>query len=1098
MAIANETLLAPASVIQEQFWLTNRLNPGNSAYNIPVLFSVSGGLDTDALSSSLQTLIARHQILRTTFWSEKGKLFQYIHKNISFAINIKNLADRKLNNDHAEPRELIQTEIDRPFDLSEGPLLRCSLILHSNKNLLLFVMHHIIIDLRSYELFFGELSELYNNFSKDKTYVPLEKESAQYVEYAKWQRKWIGSDGYDKMLNYWSSKLFSRENYLDIPSEKRRPPVHSFKGGIHKFEFKNDLVVDLIKLAKQKNVNLFLILITSYAVLLSKYSAKHDITIGVPFTNRRKNDFKNTIGCFVNILPQTFIINNDINFDELLHQVRVCLLESHRNQEVPYELIVNELHPVRDPSYTPIFQHGFTYQTPPQIQFDGLTVEEEQINHTGVQMDTFAVLCEKQDSVSGFIEFYSDVYGKSLIERLVTSWETLLISFIKEQDRPLAQLSAISQSDKQQIAIWNSTKRDYPTESTLQSIFEAQAEKTPSRAALVFGNAIMSYHELNTKANRLARYLRDKGVGPDVLVGICMERSFELVLGIYGIIKSGGAYVPFDPELPEERLLFLYRDTKTKIILTQSHLLENLLILQNDTEIICLDQEWPSLECESEENLPQRSGANNLAYVIYTSGSTGRPKGVMNEHGGICNRLFWMQEEFRLQPTDSVLQKTPFSFDVSVWEFFWPLQAGARLVIAPPNIHLDQVALIDNIINNNITTIHFVPSLLQAFLDTKQSHRCRCLKRVICSGESLPHALQHKFFDNLDAELHNLYGPTEAAVDVTHWRCRPNDELHTVPIGYPIANTQIYISDRNLNLASIGVPGEIIIGGVQVARGYLNRPDLTDKQFIPDIFSKNTHGRLYKTGDLARYLSDGSIEYLGRFDDQVKINGVRIELGEIEAKLTEHHAVQQAAVITSEGPAGDRKLSAFIVLENEYQQKSQEVNKENTASPQAIHKFLSLQLPRYMMPYTYTFIDNIPLTSSGKLDRKKLTTLICSQSTKNDKILPANDIERYLREIWQDLLKNNEISVHDNFFDIGGSSLLIMFMATKIKEKLGNEFPVVKLFQYPTIHSFARYLQYEAKSSVEIDYLVERRKKQQTAMTLSKKRSLLKGNNGNG
>ncbi|QLE54107.1 amino acid adenylation domain-containing protein [Nostoc sp. TCL26-01] len=594
-----------------------------------------------------------------------------------------------------------------------------------------------------------------------------------------------------------------------------------------------------------------------------------------------------------------------------------------------------------------------------------------------------------------------------------------------------------------QIKTYLNTQKDYDLSQSLHDLFAAQAEKTPQAIALTFEQQQLTYQELNTKANQLAHYLQKLGVQPETLVGVCAERSLEMVICLLGILKAGGAYIPIDPEYPQERLRFMVEDSQVQILLTQAKLLSQ--IPQNPAQTICIDTAWPEISLQPNTNPTSNTQPENLAYVIYTSGSTGKPKGAMNTHKGICNRLLWMQETYQINSTDSILQKTPFSFDVSVWEFFWTLLTGARLVIAKPGGHKDSAYLIDLIIQEKITTLHFVPSMLQVFLENSVVEKCTSIKRVICSGEALPLSLQNRFFQRLKCELHNLYGPTEAAIDVTFWQCQKNSNLKTVPIGRPIANTQIYILDPDLQPVPIGVTGEIYIGGVGVGRGYLNREELTNERFILNPFNKE---RLYKTGDLGRYLPDGNIEYVGRIDYQVKIRGHRIEIGEIENTLSSHPQVREAVVIADGEANQEKQLIAYLTSHLE---------------PPTLHslrEFLHSKLPNFMIPSAYVMLENLPLNPSGKVDRQALPKPDRFNFTaSNTFVAPRNQIEAQLVQIWTEILHLPHIGVQDNFLAIGGDSLKALHLIAKIEQLFGREIPLATLLTNPVIEDLAKVLQ---------------------------------------
>ncbi|WP_420884293.1 non-ribosomal peptide synthetase [Planktothrix rubescens] len=628
---------------------------------------------------------------------------------------------------------------------------------------------------------------------------------------------------------------------------------------------------------------------------------------------------------------------------------------------------------------------------------------------------------------------------------------------------------------------WNNTKTDYPQDQCIHQLFEAQVERTPDAIAVVFENQQLTYTELNGRANQLAHYLQSLGVGPEVLVGIAVERSFEMIVGLLGILKAGGAYVPLDPDYPTERLQFMLEDSQVSLLLTQQHLLASFPQSSETAtpKIICLDSDRQIISQAKNVNPENSVTTGNLVYVIYTSGSTGKPKGTMNTHRGISNRLLWMQEAYQLTAEDCILQKTPFSFDVSVWELFWPLLNGARLVFAKPNGHKDASYLVKLIQEQQVTTLHFVPSMLQIFLTEKGIENCISIKRVICSGEALSLELQERFFARLACELHNLYGPTEAAIDVTFWECQSDSNLKTVPIGRPIANTQIYILDSHLQPVPIGVAGELHIGGVGLARGYLNRPELTAEKFIPNPFApsptplsppqppnfggsseliegskspsiggfrglEDQPSKLYKTGDLARYLPDGDIEYLGRIDNQVKIRGFRIELGEIEAVLLSHPQVREAVVLVNENDRPeDRALAAYLVLN------------DPAFTTQSLREFVKQQLPDYMVPAYWLILENLPLTSNGKIDRRALPSPNPELHRSVDYVAPDNPTQEAIAAIFGQVLKLEKVGIYDNFFEIGGNSLQATQVISRLRESFSLELPLRRLFEQPTVADLA-------------------------------------------
>jgi amino acid adenylation domain-containing protein len=711
------------------------------------------------------------------------------------------------------------------------------------------------------------------------------------------------------------------------------------------------------------------------------------------------------------------------------------------------------------------------------------------------QFDLSLVVEPTERGLIAAFEYNTDLFDADRIARMLGHFQTLLLGIVANAQAKLSDLPLLTQAEKHQLLVeWNNTQVDYPQQLCIHQLFEAQVERTPDTVALIFENQQLTYRELNNRANQLAHSLQQLGVKPEVLVGICMERSVEMVVGLLGILKAGGAYVPLDPTYPKERLAFMLEDACVPILLTQAKFAN--VLPQHNAKVVCLDTEWQALAHQSQDNAISGVILENLAYVIYTSGSTGKPKGAMNTHQGLCNRVLWMQDAYRLTAADRVLQKTPFSFDVSVWEFFWPLIAGARLVLAKPEGHRDSAYLVEVIAQEQITTLHFVPSMLQVFLEEPSLDACSSIKRVICSGEALSVDLQERFFAHLDAELHNLYGPTEAAIDVSFWACQQGGKERVVPIGRPIANTQIYLLDRHLQPVPIGVPGELHIGGVGLARGYLNRPELTVEKFIPNPFSNNREQgkekenlssvarsvfpspseRLYKTGDLVRYLPDGTIEFLGRIDNQVKIRGFRIELGEIEAVLVKHPIVRDVVVLAREEGGGEKQLVGYVVS-----------NGTGIPTTNELRSSLKERLPDYMMPSVFVLLEALPLLPNGKVNRRALPLPeSVSPVLAATYEAPCSEVERVIATVWREVLQLEKVGIHDNFFDLGGHSLLIVQVHSKLRKNFNSNLSVVELFQNPTISTLAQYINQKPEKQSSFIRIHDRAKKQIEALNQKK------------
>ncbi|MFN6478156.1 non-ribosomal peptide synthetase [Nostoc sp. DedQUE07] len=1005
----------PLSYAQQRLWFLDQFEPNSPFYNIPIALRLVGNLNRAGLEQSLQEIIHRHEALRTNFITVNEQPTQIIQTETNWKVSVVECQHLSATEQAIATQKLVQQNTIEPFDLSQGALIRATLVvLSETEHILLMCMHHVVSDGWSMSMFVSELATLYNAYAQGRP-SPLVPLTLQYADFAIWQRQWLQGNVLQRQLNYWQQQLASAPALLSLPTDRPRPAVQTFAGATQEFTLSVELSHRLIKLSQEQGCTLFMTLLAAYDTLLYRYTGQEDILVGSPIANRDRSEIEGLIGFFVNPLVMRTNLAGNPSFSELLSRVREMAMDAYAHQDLPFEMLVEALQPERNLSHTPLFQVMFTLENAVMsgVELAGLTVTPLPIKGTTARVDLTLIIQNTATSLRdaartttlststglvGLWEYNTDLFDERTIERITGHFVTLLAGIVANPEERISQLPLLTQPEQRQLLVeWNDTQVDYPIDKCIHQLFEEQVERTPDAVAVVFENQQLTYYQLNCRANQLAHYLKSLGVGADVLVGLCVERSLEMVVGLLGILKAGGAYVPLEPTYPSERLFDMLNDSQVRVLLTQEKLVANLP--QHETCIICLDTDWIKIRAVREDNPISSSTFDKLAYVIYTSGSTGQPKGAMNTHMGICNRLLWMQQAYQLTADDCVLQKTPFSFDVSVWEFFWPLLTGARLVLAKPDGHKDSAYLVNLIIEQQVTTLHFVPSMLQVFIEAESCKNCSSLKRVICSGEALPLKLQERFFEHLECELHNLYGPTEAAIDVTFWQCKPHSNLKTIPIGRAIANTQIYILDSHLQPVPIGVPGELHIGGVGLARGYLNRPDLTNEKFISNPFSDDPHSRLYKTGDQARYLSDGNIEYLGRIDNQVKIRGFRIELGEIEAVLSQHSLVQESIVVARVDTPGDQRLVAYIVPDQE-------------------NAFPILQLLRF---------KNKGLLSDGLLYELPNGMMIAH--------LNKNETEFVYKEVWEEqaYLKHDiTINEGDCIFDVGANIGLFALFAGQI------------------------------------------------------------------
>jgi amino acid adenylation domain-containing protein/non-ribosomal peptide synthase protein (TIGR01720 family) len=1039
----------PLSFGQERLWFLEQLEPGGAAYALPAALRLEGPLVPDALQRAIAEIVRRHEALRTTFSSIEGQPVAVIHEAVAVPLPITDLSIFPPEEREIAMRREIAVESRRSFDLATGPLLRARLLrLGPEEHVLVSAMHHIVSDGWSSNVFARELGALYDAFAAGRP-SPLPELPIQYVDFAAWQRGVLAGDALDRQLAYWKNRLAGAPAAIDLPTDRPRPPVPSLAGSWRRFTLSPGLSAALRELAQREGVTLFMLLLAAASVLLARMSGQDDLVVGSPIAGRTRPETEPLIGFFVNTLVLRAEITRDAPFRALLAQVKETCLGAYAHQDMPFERLVQALSPERDPSRSPLFQVLFSLQnagaeggSPSTVRRRGMAVDSG-----AAKFDLTVAMADGPSGLHGVIEYATDLFDAATIDAMGSHLGVLLEGIAADPGQPIGALPILPAAERHTVVeTFNATAADYPTDALIHEIVAAQAARTPEAIALVFEEISLTYRELDRRANQLAHALRRRGVGPDVLVGVCLARSIELVVALHAVLRAGGAYVPLDPEYPKDRLAFMLDDAKVPVLLTQAHL--EALLPAHEAEVLRLDAAWSTMENEPESPLERGALAlTNLAYVIYTSGSTGRPKGAMNEHRGILNRLQWMQEAHGLTGADRVLQKTPFSFDVSVWEFFWPLMFGATLVIARPEGHKDPAYLVDLIGAQGITTLHFVPSMLKVFLDEAEpvSARARCasLQRVFASGEALLPAMVDAFAACLPAtKLHNLYGPTEAAVDVTAWECLAGEAI--VPIGKPIANVRIYLLDERMAPVPIGARGELYIGGVQVARGYLNRPELTTERFVPDPFIPADGYPLYRTGDVARWLPTGAIEYLGRADFQVKIRGFRIELGEIEAALSEHPKVREVVVVAREDAPGDKRIVAYVAAAA-----------GGAPTVDELRSALRERLPEYMVPSAFVVLDALPLTASGKIDRKALPAPSAAPVEARAFVAPRGPVEAALAAIFGDVLALPAIGAHDDFFDRGGHSLLATRIMARVRTAFAVDLPLRALFDAPSPSALA-------------------------------------------
>jgi amino acid adenylation domain-containing protein len=1047
---------ARCSFAQEQFWFVDQVAPGNLAYNFSWPLRLRGRLDSTALSRALVEVVRRHEALRTGFSVEDGDPVQVIGSHQAFTLARVDVAAESDPEEAAQ--RLVDIETQRPFDLRRPGLFRAQLIrLSDDDHILQVVVHHIVFDEWSKVVLYRELGALYAAFAEGRP-SPLPEPRVQQADFAEWQRSRLTDELLGEELAHWTSELSGVATALDLPSDRPRPPIASMRGGRRRLPLPVELTERLEQLGGREGADFFDAFLALFEVLLFRYTGAEDFLIGVPADDRTARELDDTIG----VLLSTVVLRSDLSgspsFRTLLQRVRGRVLAAAAHAELPFELLVRELQPVRDLSRHPLYQVLLAINPPdPVPAFAGVDVVPAETQATAAGVDLFLFLQETPEGLDAVWEYNGDLFRPQTIERIHSHLVCLLGAAVDSPDRPVAELPMLSDEERQRLlTVSNGTEIEYSAAS-LHELVEARARENPEAPAVACEGEQLTYAELNARANQLARHLQSLGVGRDSVVAISLDRSPDLVVGALGILKAGGAYMPLDSGLPEERLAFMLADSKVDVLVTHDSLVERLHPFEG--RIVRLDADWETIARADTSDLRIAVEPDDLAYVIYTSGSTGRPKGVLNTHRGIVNRLLSMQETYPIGPSDRLLQKTQIGFDVSVRELFWPLIHGARIAVATPGAQGNPAYLAEVIEREQITTLHFVPSMLQLFLEEADPARCLSLRCILSGGEPLPVDLVRRFFDRFSCELHNLYGPSEAAVSVTSWRCEPDYEGAIAPIGRPVANTQVYVLDSRLQPVPVGVWGELHIGGAQVARGYLDRPDLSAERFIDSPFSR---GRLYRTGDLCRWTADGLLEIRGRLDDQVKVRGFRVEPGEIEAALREHHAVADSVVVAIDSPGGSAELAAYVVFA--------EATEEATSAD--LDAFLRARMPDYMVPASLTPLPELPRLPNGKLDREALPRP--DRTPGGEYVAPQTPTEERLAAVWQELLEVERVGRDDNFFALGGHSLLAARLVGRVNRELGADVPLCSFLRSPTIAGLAAGLDEERPLEPELPPLVAR------------------------
>jgi amino acid adenylation domain-containing protein len=1029
------------SFVQQRLWFLDQFDPGLPNYNIPIAARIEGRLDTVALEQSLQEIVRRHEALRTCFRSLAGSPVQVIVPFLSVAVPVIDLRNLPESEREIQALRLLREEASRPFDLAQGPLFRLMVLrLGEEEHLLFLSMHHIASDGWSVGVLFRELRALYAASSGSAS--PLSELPLQYPDFANWQRHWLRGEVLDAQLAYWKQRLAGSLPGLELPTDHPRPPVQTFPGARKSFALTESLTVALRALSRREGVTLFMTLLAALQTLLHRITGQEDLLVGSPIANRSRTEIEGLIGSFANTLVLRTDLSGDPTFRALLRRVREVTLGAYAHPDLPFEKLVEEVNPPRDLSRSPLFQVMFVFQNAPlpSLELPGLVVTPIELDSGTANFELTLSVVEGATGLRGWLEYNTDLFDAPTITRMVGHFQTLLEGIVVNPGQRLSrlQLSPTTQPPRPRIE-WIDTRADYPRDLSIQQLFEAQVERTPDAVAVVFERQQLTYTQLNRKANQVAHHLQRLGVSPEVRVGICVERSLEMLVGLLGILKAGGAYLPLDPELPKDRLNWMLTHAQAPVLLTQQHLVQALP--QQGAYLLCMDSGWPAIGCEVETNPVHDGMANHLAYLIYTSGSTGQPKGVEIAHQALVNFLHSMNQKLGLRKQDTLLAITTFSFDIAALELFLPLMVGARLVIARREIARDGIELVAQLVRSGATVMQATPATWRLLIAAGWEGSPGLT--ILCGGEALLCELAQQLLRRC-AALWNLYGPTETTIWSTVARIEAADG--PISIGLPIANTQLYLLDRDLQPVPIGVPGELYIGGVGLARGYLNQPEVTAAKFIPDPFGKEPGARLYKTGDLARYWPDGRVEFLGRLDHQVKLRGYRIELEEIEATLAKHPAVREHVVLVREDKPSEKRLIAYIVADPAQAPTSHE-----------LRHFLKAKLPEYMVPSAFMLLDALPLTPNGKVDRKALPAPhLAWPSLKEAFVAPTAPVELAVALLWAEILGLKEVGTNDDFFQLGGHSLLAIQVISRLRDIFQIELPLRSLFEARTVGGFAR------------------------------------------
>ncbi|HEY2362259.1 MAG TPA: amino acid adenylation domain-containing protein, partial [Candidatus Angelobacter sp.] len=1028
----------PLSFAQQRLWFLAQMEGVSQAYHMYMGWRLKGSLDRAALRKALDRIVARHEALRTTFAMVNEEPVQRILSLEDSRFHLVEHDVRGRSDAREELTRLAAEEAEAGFDLEAGPLIRGRLIqLAEGEDALLITMHHIVSDGWSLGVFTNELNTLYGAFVRGEA-DPLAELEIQYADYAVWQRKWTEGEILQQQAAYWKNALAGAPALLELPTEHPRPAQQDFAGALAKLGLNGQLTAGLKKLGRRHGATLYMSLLAGWAVLLSRLSGQQDVVIGTPTANRRQLEVEGLIGFFINTLAVRLDLSGSPTVSELLKQTREQVLAAQQHQDIPFEQVVDLLNPVRSLSHSPLFQVMFGWQNNEQgsLQLEGIEAAPLYSPRRVARFGLSASLGESDGGIVGIVEYATSLFDAAAMERYLGYFRNLLEAMVADDTQAVDRLPMLDATERHRVLYdWNETRTELSSDKCLHELFEQQAAKTPAAIAVKYEDQNLTYAELNEHANQVANYLISLSVQPDTFIGLCLERGFGMVIGMLGILKAGAAYLPIDPDYPEERLRQVVKAAGIEIVLAQAGPLEALKTIPACT-LIDVENDWPRIARQDTGNPAVLLSPANLAYGIFTSGSTGSPKPVAISHSALCNHMMWMSQTFDLNNNDRVLQKTPYTFDASVWEFYAPLLHGGMLVMARPGGHMEMGYLVETVQKEEITILQVVPSVLEMLGKEPGFSQCATLRVLFSGGEALGEKVAADVANQFGFNLVNLYGPTEATIDATYWKVEPGASRKAA-IGKPIFNTQVYVLNESMEPVPIGVGGELYIGGAGLAHGYLGWPVLTAEKFVPNPLSSDG-ARLYRTGDRVRWRADGNLEFIGRIDNQVKLRGFRIEPGEIEAALQEHPAVRQAVVVVREDNPGDKRLVAYL-----------EPRSETNLEIEELKEALRKRLPEYMVPGTFMVLEAFPQTVHGKLDRKALPApeMVSTAAWR----APRTPQEEILCSLFAEVLGVEKVGLDDHFFDLGGHSLMATRLVSRIRTTLGIELAIRTLFEFPTV-----------------------------------------------